>query len=247
MIRTLTEPPMDLGQTLKGTDADLNLINSHYLGQVCYFDNKAARSDKNRQTGKPIGAILLRNTSGLTLLGKRFGQLDRTAGFGMVHNVDGYSTTLNNMGVVLIDPYLPSSGVADDDIFWGLFSGPALVLLPLVGSDHTADIAVNDPLVAATGTTTGATTSGRVTHVRFVNATDGSTINGYQTFRAINGCVGRAMTLARRRKRPPVQTSWWTSPSRCMPRRKQLARDRADRVRRCAQRNSALTRQGSSP
>jgi hypothetical protein len=95
---------------------------------------------------------------------------------------------------VLIDPYLDSNGVADDDIFWGLFYGPALVLLPLLGSDHTADIAVNDQLVAATGTTTGATTSGRVTHVRFVNATDGSTIGHFGAFNMIAGRVGRAMS-----------------------------------------------------
>lgn len=194
MYRVMAEPPMDLGETLKGTDADGNLINTDKLGQIYYFDTKSDRSNASRVSGKPLGAILLRNESGLTLLGKRFGQLSRTAGYGMNHNVNGYSTTLANKGIVLIDPYLPSTGIADDDIFWGLFSGPALVLLPLVASDHTADIAVNDPLVASTGTTTGATTSGRVTHVRFVNATDGSTIGHFGSFNMIYGCVGRAMS-----------------------------------------------------
>jgi hypothetical protein len=194
MYKVMAEPPMDLGETLDGLDDAGNLINNDKLGQVYYFDTKTDRKNPGRVSGKPIGAVLLRNTSGLTLLGKRFGQLDRTAGYDMNHNVAGYSTTLANRGIVLIDPYLPSTGVADDHIFWGLFSGPALVLLPLLGSDHTADIAVNDQLVAATGTTTGATTSGRVTHVRFTNATAGETGAAFNAFNMIAGRVGRAMS-----------------------------------------------------
>jgi hypothetical protein len=194
MYRAQAEPPMGLGETLKGTDADSNLINTDKLGQIFYFDRKLTRAANSRDSGKPIGAVLLRNTSAVVLLGKRFGQLDRTAGLGMNHNVNGYSTTLANKGVVAIDPWLPSAGVAINDIFWGVFSGPALVLLPLVGSDHTADIAVNDPLVASTGTTTGATTSGRVTHVRFTNATAGETGAALNAFNMIYGCVGRAMS-----------------------------------------------------
>jgi hypothetical protein len=195
MFHNIAEPPMDLGETLKGlADDGTTLINSDKLGGIYWFDNKATRKSQARQTGKAIGAVLLRNTAGFALLPKRFGQLDRTAGFAMNHNVDGYSAVLANKGVVLIDPYLASAGCPDDHIFWGLFAGPALCLLPLVGSDHTADIAVNDPLVAATGTTTGVTTSGRVTHVRFVNATAGSTTASLNAFDMLYGCVGRAMS-----------------------------------------------------
>lgn len=193
MFRMLAEPPFDLGETMTGT-ANSALVNEDKLGGVYYFDNKATRKSVARQTGKALGAVLLRNTAGITLLGKRLGQLDRTAGFGMNHNVAGYSTTLSNKGVILIDPYLPAGGVADDDLFWGIFSGPALCLLPLVGSDHTADIAVNDALVASTGTTTGATTSGRVTHVRFVNATAGDTGAAFNAFNMAYGIIGRAMS-----------------------------------------------------
>ncbi len=194
MYREVAEPLMDLGDTLKGTDSDGNLINTDKLGQIFYFDTKAARTNPSRSSGKPQGAVLLRNTAGFDLLGKRFGQLDRTAGYAMNHNVNGYSAVNANKGIVLIDPYLSSAGCADDDIFWGLFSGPALVLLPLVASDHTADIAVNDPLVAATGTTTGVTTSGRVTHVRFAVATAGGTQAALSGFDQMYGCVGRAMS-----------------------------------------------------
>jgi hypothetical protein len=185
---------MGLGETLKGKDADGNLINEDKLGQICYFDYKTLRRDASRASGKPIGAVLLRNTSGITLLGKRLGQLDRTPGLAMNHNVDGYSTTLANAGIVLIDPWLPAGGIADDEIFWGLFAGTALILLPLVASDHTADIAYGDFLVGATGTTTGATTSGRVTHVRFTAATAGNTLNGFDGFRMMANGIGRALS-----------------------------------------------------
>lgn len=195
MFHNIAEPPMDLGETLKGVaDDGSTLINEDKLGGIYWFDNKATRKSQARQTGKPIGAVLLRNTSTLTLLGKRLGMLDLTAGFGMNHNVTGYSNTLARRSVVLIDPYLPTGGVAANHIFWGVFSGPALVLLPLVGSDHTADIAVNDALVAATGTTSGVTTSGRVTHVRFTNATAGETGAAFNSFNMAAGQIGRAMS-----------------------------------------------------
>ena len=210
----LPEPPMNLGETLDGKDPDGVLTNESKLGQVHVFAAKPytatnAVGGKQLYTGKPIVAVLLRNTSGLTLLGKRLGQLDRTAGYAMTKNVDGYSTTLANQGVVLIDPYLPAAGVADDDIFWGIIKGPVPVLMPLVSTDHasTADIAVNDPLVAATGTTTGATTSGRVTKFTMVNATAGNSDVGLQAFRHAYACIGRAMSAKTSQETTAAETN----------------------------------------
>jgi hypothetical protein len=192
-------PPMELGQTLDGKDPDGNLTNEDKLGMCHTFQNVTLTGGPNRsktpKSGRAVTAVLLRNTSALTLLGKRLGQLDRTAGYAMVKNVDGYSAgVVGSKGVVLIDPNLPTGGVADDDIFWGIISGPALCLLPLVAADHTLDIALNDPLVSATGTTSGVTTSGRITHVRFTNATSGESGAGLNAFNMIYGCVGRAMS-----------------------------------------------------
>lgn len=191
-------PPMELGEYLDGADLDGNLVHDEKLGRIYTFDNYTRTGGPNRSkgpnTGKPIVAMLMRNTSSLTLLGKRFGLIDRTAGYGMSKNVTGYATTLACKGVVLIDPFMPSTGIPANAVFWGLIAGCVPVLLPLVDTDHTADIAVNDPLVAATGTTTGATTSGRVTHVRQVNATAGGTQVGDNAFNMIYGCVGRAMS-----------------------------------------------------
>lgn len=194
----LTSPPMNLGEVLDGKDPDGNLTNEDKLGMVHTFPANTltggpARS-KTVKTGKPITAILLRNTSGLTLLPKRLGQLSRAAGYAMIKEVDGYSTTLANTHVVLIDDNLPSSGVPDDDIFWGIISGPGLILTPITDTDFNGDIALGARLVAATGTTTGATTSGRVSNVTFTGATAGNTLNGFDGFKMAAGVLGRAMS-----------------------------------------------------
>jgi len=194
----ITAPPMPLGESLDGKDADGNLQHEDKLGMIHTFAAYPQTGGPNRNkapfTGRPITAVLLRNTSGLTMLGKRLVQIDRTAGYATTKNFDGYSSTLANRGVALLDPYLPTAGVVDDDIAWCIVGGPAPVLLPLVASDHTADIAVGSELVAATGTTTAVTTSGRITHVRFTNATAGETGAGFNAYNMAAGLLGRAMS-----------------------------------------------------
>ena len=191
-------PPMNLGESLDGVDLDSNLTNTDKLGMVYTFPANTLTGGPNRQksvkTGRAITAVLLRNTSGAALLPKRLGQLDRTAGYAMTKNVDGYSTTLANQGVVVIDPFLPAAGVASNDIFWGIISGPAAVLVPIAGADFNGDIALNAPLVSSTGTTTGATTSGRVSNVTVTAATAGNTLNGYDGFKMAYAVLGRAMS-----------------------------------------------------
>lgn len=190
-------PPMELGQVLDGTDGT-NLQHEDKLGLIYTFAKYPLTGGplrgKSPNTGRPITAILLRNTSGITLLGKRLGQIERGAGYGGTKNVDGYSTTLANKHVVLIDPFLPSSGVGDDDCFWGIVSGPAPVLVPLAGADMNGDIALMAPLVSSTGTTTGATTSGRISNVTFTAATAGNTLNGFDGFNMAYGVLGKALS-----------------------------------------------------
>jgi hypothetical protein len=190
----LEDPPMFLGETLKGTDADGNLINAERLGQIFTLPygrvaSPQVRAAKGRFTGHPITAVLLRNTSGGVLLGKRLGQLSRTAGFKPLQEVDGYSTTLANQGVVIIDSQLGSAGVASNDIFWGIIRGPATILTPIAGADFNGDIAVGGRLVSSTGTTTGATTSGRPSNVT-MNATTGLT----DAYKMAANAIGVAMS-----------------------------------------------------
>lgn len=188
------DPPFALGETMDGTDDNSNLINDHWLGQIFEhqaYDYSAAsiRGSKARTTGRTITAVILRNTSGIALLGKRIGILDTTAGYGMLENCIGYSDTLLQDNIVIIDEWLDSNGVADDDLFWGILAGPVKVLVPLAGADYNGDIAVGNQLVAATGTTTGATTAGRVSNVTLPGQT-GAT----QAFSAAHNIIGVALS-----------------------------------------------------
>jgi hypothetical protein len=191
-METNIAPPMELGQVLDGKDADGNLKHEDKLGMIFTFPAHVMTGgpgrSKTKLTGKAIVAILLRNTSTLTLLGKRLGSLDLTAGYNITKNVDGYSVNNNRPGVVLIDPWLDSNGVADDDIFWGIIGGPAPCLVPMTGAGMNQDIVVGQVLVAATGTTSGATTSGRISAFTAITA-DTTLAVGIAA-----GILGRAMS-----------------------------------------------------
>ncbi len=187
---------MELGSTLKGTDDGTttgNLINAERLGQFFVLPRLTLTGGPTRSKARTTGfvnvGILLRNTAGIALLPKELAQLSRTAGYKMLQECDGYSTTLNNFGVVFVDDQLPAAGVADKDIFWGIVEGPVLGLTSMTGTDQNGDIAVNAPLVAATGTTTGATTSGRVSNLT-VAAQTAATVAAQIAL----GYVGRALS-----------------------------------------------------
>lgn len=160
------DPPIELGQTLPGTDADGNLINDSWLG--CVFEIPAQplgssqiRGSKKRLVGRTVKAVLLRNESGIKLYGKRLAKLTDTAGYYLLKSVDGYATDLNEVNAVAIDRYIATTGVADDDIFWGILSGPTVIRLQ--GAANAAGtIAVGAKLVSGTGSTSGNSTSGGI-------------------------------------------------------------------------------------
>lgn len=193
-------PPFELGETLDGTASDgTTLINSHLLGMIFEFPAKQVgaadnRGNKSRYTGKAIKAICLRNTSGIRLYGKRIGVLNGagTAGYDALHNCDGYAAggIGNRAQIVVIDEYLATTGVADDDLFWGIIAGPVKVLVPALGSGFNGDIAVGNLLVNSTGTTSQSLTqSGRVANVT-MNATTGLT----DAFQMAANVVGWALS-----------------------------------------------------
>ena len=59
------DPPFDLGETLKGTDDDGNLINSQWEGAVYQFPDvdrtPALRGGKSRRSGGTLRAVCVRN------------------------------------------------------------------------------------------------------------------------------------------------------------------------------------------
>ena len=166
-------PPMELGETLSGKDADSNLINADKLGMIYDFPaivyTGNVSGNKTRLTGKRIRAILLRNTSGFALLPKRVVQLDKTAGYDLCKNATGYTATHGATLAVIVDPNLPAAGVADDDIFWAIIGGPTTVMTSV--ATLLAVIAVGDPIVSAVGSTSGNSTNGRVTNVTINSST----------------------------------------------------------------------------
>lgn len=186
--------PFALGETYSGTDADSNLINNHLLGQVHLHQwinptADAIRSANDRLSGKQVRAVILRNQVGAAVLPKRMVLLDATAGYDAIEAIDGYGDTLAMDRVVFVDPWLPSAGVADDDLFWGIIGGPTIVLTPAAGAAFNGDIAVGAPLVCATAATTGTSTAGRVSNVTLPGQT-GAT----QAFSMANNCVGYALS-----------------------------------------------------
>lgn len=170
-------PPFALGETLRGKDADGTLINSHWLGMKYTFPmpnpDGDVRGQKSRPTNKTITAIALRNITGAALLGKRIARLTRTAGYSPVESVDQYAISLAERGIVIVDSWLPSAGVPDDYIFWGIIEGPCEVLTPVAGAGFNAtSIAVGDLLVAATGATSNNSDYGRIAGFALANNTD---------------------------------------------------------------------------
>jgi hypothetical protein len=187
------DPPFKLGETLNGKDSAGNLINYDKLGIVHQFYSVPASSLRGGKTppafGHAVRAIALRNTAGFALLAKRMGLVSVVAGYVGVSEIVGYSVTLNAGPVVLIDPWLASAGVPDDDIFWGIIGGPALTRTPSVGADFNGNIAVGSTLVAATGSTSGDTAGGRVSNLKIASATDAD-----GAMRAANAALCRALS-----------------------------------------------------
>lgn len=188
--------PFELGETSKGTDNDGNIITPDWAGQV--FDlsssNMAAARLSPRRSGRALLGVPLLNESGITLYGKRLARLKRAGGVNDLCRVDGYSAILGEKGVVIIDEFLATSGVADNYYFWGIFEGPVTILTPTVEADFNGDIAVGGLLIAATGATTGNSTSGRISNVTLTNATAGNSLNGFDAFNAAANLVGRALS-----------------------------------------------------
>lgn len=152
--------PFQLGQTMAGTNPDTNaLIGERHLGRV--FENVPNRnySTVPTRTGNPIltgnglTVVALRNVSGGALTGKRAGLRDHGQSgsntYGFVEQCSGYASGPASGQQVVIDPWLSSGGVADDDIFWGVVKGVVPMTLPATASWTYGDIAVGD-LVQAT-------------------------------------------------------------------------------------------------
>jgi len=111
----------------------------------------------SQRSGQMTTAMLVRNASGIALLPGR--SVAWSAGF-RGRRVAGYTTLTAQEVAGYVDDQLPSTGVANNDMFWLLRRGPALIRTAHVAGAGNV-FAVNDVLVALTAVTTGAVTAGR--------------------------------------------------------------------------------------
>ena len=141
------DPPFDLGETLKGTDDDSNLINSHWQGAIFEFPDvdrtPAIRGGKSRRSGNKLRAICVRNTSGGALtvasLCCQFNvavgdytvtsQATANSEYRKVFSTCKAVTAAVNLWGGIGDPELGSNTVADDDLFWVIIGGVCLAKL----------------------------------------------------------------------------------------------------------------------
>jgi len=142
------DPPFDLGETLKGTDDDSNLINTHWEGAIFSFPDVdrsvGPRAGRTRRSGAAIRAVCVRNTSGGALtVAKKALKFDISVGTRkVIGTVNGQSSAVNQFGGVG-DNELTTT-VADDDLFWCIVGGPAEVLFK-----DSANIAIGDLLITS--------------------------------------------------------------------------------------------------
>jgi hypothetical protein len=190
-----SEPPMELGLTLKGEDADGNLINGDKLGMRYVFPASRLtgniRGSKARFTGRSITAMLVRNESGFAMLGKRVAKLKESGGYGDFEAIDGYCAVKADAHCVFTDPFLPAAGCADDDIMWVILEGPTTVLTPFEAGGWDKAIVAGDPLVGATGSTTGTSGVGRVSAGGVLA---GGSLAATEAFNHARNNLGRALS-----------------------------------------------------
>ena len=143
----------------------------------------AAGASKAPRTGGETVMILVRNASGRTLLPKM--TVVWKAGY-IGTRVDGFSAVESGVVAGVVDEWLPSAGVANNDLFWLAVKGPHLCLKESASSTIAYDNWVA-AITAAASTTS--TTAGRV---RAVAATSESTTT---LSHALNR-IGRAMSTS---------------------------------------------------
>lgn len=164
-------PPMKLGDTLKGTDAAGNLINSHWEGAVFEIPDRSSTTSVGRRSGRGRLVMVVRNVATVALLGKRAVTL-KSGGTNYFGQVDGYTDVLGEAHVVgVVDDLLPSAGCAINDLCFVTVKGPTLILTPNAGAAFTGDQAAGAKLVAATAAASTTSVAGRLSNVTLVGQT----------------------------------------------------------------------------
>lgn len=115
-------------------------------------------SAKSPRSGGDVICILVRNKSGISLLPGRV-CVWKSGKEGL--QVDGYTTVDSAKAAGIVDEWLPSTGVANNDLFWLVVKGPCLVKKSLDANALVKD----DYVIAITAATSQATTAGRIVSI----------------------------------------------------------------------------------
>lgn len=123
-------------------------------------DYSSSRNALPLRSGGEVTCILVRNSSGITLLPKMAVTWKSGA---RGREVDGYADFCPDRAIAgIVDEWLPSTGVVDDDYFWLTVKGPTLALTS-AAADEGNSINVDDWLVNSTAASSVvSTTAGRV-------------------------------------------------------------------------------------
>jgi hypothetical protein len=170
-----TAPPFPRGQTLFNKPySDTSLTTSMgktVEGQIWTFEDVHPTTGA-RRSNRRVTCMAVRWTGSSPALPSRLVVLD-----GKLTTNGGAANTAGPLGVARaaqfaragntadvlpakcypVDEYLPTAGVAANDIMWVVIDGPAMVKTP---NTNFTDIAVGDALVALTGATATASTDG---------------------------------------------------------------------------------------
>jgi hypothetical protein len=112
-----------MGGSLASSDP-LNGTSS--LGSQKTFTDSDPRTTNTgiHLSNRAVTCIAVRNTSGAALLPGQVVRFKKTA---ILTEVDSVAASLADAPLGVVDEYLPASGVANNDIFWLVVSGPTAI------------------------------------------------------------------------------------------------------------------------
>lgn len=150
----LIDPPFALGQTL-GVSSVTD--GTGWVGVVKQFPDVnpitgAIRSNRIKT------CVAVRNVATIALAPKRVVAFATAAGLGGLSTVIGYAAVLNAEHVGVVDEFLPTAGVAINDVFWVTVDGPTEV----AGLVSGTALAAGDRIAAVSAAASTGLTAGRV-------------------------------------------------------------------------------------
>ncbi len=162
--------PLKLGATLMGKTRTIDsnaLPGVHLEGGIRTFRIKTLADKTILVNQSDLVVMAVRNVGAAALTPGRL--VTWAAGY-VKRRVDGYARTTAVQVAGVVDPYLSSSGVRVNDVFWLVVRGLTYAKTDLAAGANNL-LPEGTILVALTAATSGATTSGRVAPQDLTGAT----------------------------------------------------------------------------